>query len=298
MIFKENTANYILNRTIICVLALFMMVSSMSCVDVELIDKPNTKITLKLPTISGDHPSSFTVLIDGQKLIIGPEGNLPEMYPGVYPIVVYNNTPTVSVVNGIAEVNRINGQLNSFPDLFFSTSSELQIENNSTNTAVIELAQQTRLLEMRISPPTGGIYDYVSSIEGTLSGVAGRWDIVNNVAVGPAMEVPVKFVKQDNGSWLAKIRLLGVFGDKQKLIGKISFTDNSNQSRLIASNLRANQSSYSLDLQSDLTSHFRNFNTDKSVTFRLDGVIELPIEGSFDVTINDWKQVNESGEAW
>lgn len=298
MVLKKMKVSNKMNKAIIYVLGFFIIALSISCVEVDLVDKPNTKVSLILPPLEEGGVESYTVEINGQKMTIGADGYLPELYPGVYPMLVYSNSPSITVNNGIAQVNLLNGQLNGFPDLFFSKSTEIRLENNVFDNKAIDLEAQVRLLEMIITPPSGGIYDHVSSIEGKVTGVSGRWDLINNVVVGPAMEVPVKFVKQDNGTWLAKLRLLGVFGNKQELIGEILFSNQSSQLRIKASSLKANQGEQSLLLQSDLSDYFKTFNTGKSVPFSLGGAIDLPTESGFVVSINEWQRLNETGIAW
>lgn len=298
MFFYKRKVIDKLKKAIIIVLGFFILASSISCIDVDLVDKPNTKVNIKLPSSNIDLSSSYTLEINDQKLIIGSEGNFPELFPGVYPLLVYSNAPSVNVVNGIAQVNTINGQMNNFPDLFFSKSTEIRLEGNSVSTTSIVLDQQIKLLEMRITPPSGSAYDHISTIEGKITGVASQWDLIKNIVVGPAMEVPVRFVKQSDGAWLAQVRLLGVFGAKQELIGEIRFLDRSNQPRLLASNLRANQDGQILNIQSDLSDSFKDFNTNKNIPLTLNGEIELPKESSFVVSINDWQRESESGVAW
>ena len=287
-----------MNKAVIYVLGFFIIALSISCVEVDLVDKPNTKVSLRLPASEEGGAGSYTVEINGQKMTIGADGELSKLSPGLYPMLVYSNSPSITVNNGIAQVDLLNGQLNGLPDMFFSKSTEIRLENNAFDNKVIDLEAQVRLLEMIITPPSGGIYNHISSIEGKMTGVSGRWDLRNNVVVGPTMEVPVKFVKQDNGTWLAKLRLLGVFGDKQELIGEILFSNQSSPLRIKASSLKANQGEQSLPLQSDLSDYFKTFNNGKSVPFSLGGVIDLPTESGFVVSINEWQRLNETGTAW
>jgi hypothetical protein len=295
MILKKTKLSNKMIKTIKCILGSFIITISLSCVKVDIVDKPKTKVNIQLP-LDIEVSNSYTVEINGEKVQIGPDGNLPELFSGVYPILVYNNTPSISVANGIASINMINGKLNSFPDLFFSNSSEIRLEANSSNNTPIQLQQQVRLLEMRILPTTGGIYNHISSIEGKLTGVAGRWDIKNNTAIGPEMEIPVKFIKEENGTWLAKLRLLGVFGNKQELFAEINFSERTSKLKSMASSLQINQAGI-LSIQSDLTSYFRDFNIGKSTPFSLNGGIDLPTESDFVVSINDWELINETGIA-
>ncbi|MCA5006258.1 FimB/Mfa2 family fimbrial subunit [Sphingobacterium bovistauri] len=287
-----------ISKSILVVLGLCIIVLSISCDDIELVDKPNTKVDVELPSLDDNGSNSYTVVINGQTIIIGGGGSLPELFPGVYPILVYSNNPSVTVLDGIAQVGLINGQLNSYPDLFFSKSGEISLESNSYDNTKIELEQQIRQLEIAIRPPSGGAYDHISTIEGKFTGVTGRWDLIKNTAVGPGMEVPVKFIKQDDGTWSAKLRLLGLFGEKQELIGEIRFLENSNQPRLKASSLQTNQQEQILPFQSDLTEFIKDFNREKSIPFSLNGVIELPTESGFVVSIKDWERQNEAGTAW
>lgn len=298
MVFVNNKVSDKLNKAILFVLSFLTIATYISCTHVDLVDKMNTKVNIKLLSLSTDVPSSYTVEINGEEVIIGSYGNLPELFPGIYPVLVYSNSPTISVINGIAQVNMMNGQLNSFPDLFFSRWSEIRLDGNSTDNIVLELEQQVRILEIRITPPSGGVYDHISTIEAKLTGVAGRWDLKNNIAVGPAMEVPVQFIKQDNGTWLAKTQLLGLFGDRQDMVGEITFQDKSSQLKLLASSLRANKEEPSLSFQSDLSNSLKAFNIGKNIPFSLSGVIELPSESGFVVSINDWDLLNETGTAW
>lgn len=302
MVFKSK-CTYKINKTLICVLFAMIAISSTSCTDVDLVEKPNTTAKVNLPSSMVDSvkSDSYTVEINGQKLLVNSENSdLPVLAPGVYPILTYNNTNTISVVDGIAEVNTVNGQLNSFPDWFFSGYTNLNITNALFENQSINLEQQVRLLKLVITPPIGGVYDQITSIEGKLTGVAGRWDLKNNIPLGPSREVSLVFKKQSNGTWFTEILLLGVFGNTQELIADIQYSDVNQKVKIMSSssNLKANQLS-SINLYSDLSDELKSFNTSKDIPLNISGSIELPVEVGFTVTIQDWiRTTTESGTAW
>ncbi|MGC3978602.1 MAG: hypothetical protein QM751_10450 [Paludibacteraceae bacterium] len=94
------------------------------------------------------------------------------------------------------------------------------------------------------------------------------------------MNVPLTFTKQDNGTWQAVVRLLGITGTQQMLTGTIAFDGGSPTD---------------ITMDSDLSAIIAKFNTDKITPLWLQGDMkETPTELGFVTSVTDWVSVNES----
>lgn len=258
-----------------------------SCTRVDLEDPLKGKITLttdwskRTPGIT--QPASYTVTINNQTLTFNTNSNLlPELSAGTYPIHVYNTADKITLSGTTATVASNNNQLDPLPGWLFTATTQAVYTDFKVETITAVMQQQVRQLTLVLTP-TGGSKDKITNITAQLSGVAGAWNFATNQPAGSAMNAPLTFAKQADGSWQATVRLLGVAGTQQKLTGTISF---------------AGGSPADMTLDSNLSTSLANFITNKEVPLSLGGTMqETPTEAGFGATINGWTPVTSGGIA-
>lgn len=228
-------------------------------------------------------PESYNVRIGDQNYVFGGDRNiLPKLGLGTHTAYIYNNAAHIEVEGTVAKVSQRNGVLEPMPGWLFTSSVSFENRNNLVEVIDASMRQETRELEIMLKP-IGGSADRMENIEANLMGVAGAWDFRNNIAVGPNMSVPLQFTKQSDGNWTAKVRLLGIMGSKQELIGVVHFVGGR---------------PLSLNFSSDMSQDLSDFNTDKPIVMQLQAALETANEAGFSTEITDWVKVNESGVAW
>lgn len=206
--------------------------------------------------------------------------------PGSYTVYFYNDAAEIPVTGKTAIVKTVAAdQLEPMPDWLFTGKLTETVEKNKHHEFTVKMAQQVRQLTLVIEP-TGTTAERIKTITGTLSGVAGSYDMESG-AHGSASSVALEFTRQTTGDhtgkWTATVRLLGVAGSEQKLSGTIKFTDGTPGD---------------MPLDSDLSTALAKFNENKREPFALGGQIaEIPSPAGFTATIKDWTKVNGSGIA-
>lgn len=204
--------------------------------------------------------------------------------PGEYRITAYNPVGDITVSGTTATVAVSDGFISGVPGWLFTHVQEVAIEKDTDHEFTARMQQQVRQLTLTIEP-TGDAKDRIESIEGTLSGVAGTFDLVTGEHDTPS-EVQLHFTKitegEDAGKWTATVRLLGIVGAKQTLTGILTFADGNPQP---------------VHLESDLTTSLAEFNNDKASPLTLGGtLVETPTEAGMTATIEEWKPGNGDGE--
>ena len=206
--------------------------------------------------------------------------------PGSYTVYFYNDAAEITVTGKTATVKTVAaGQLEPMPDWLFTGKLTATVEKDKRHEFTVQMAQQVRRLTLVIEP-AGTTAERIKTITGTLSGVAGSYDMESG-AHGSASSVALEFTKittgTDAGKWTATVCLLGVTGSEQKLSGTIKFADGTPGD---------------MPLESDLTAVLSNFNADKKTPLQLGGVVaESPDPAGFTATIKDWTKVSGSGTA-
>ena len=134
----------------------------------------------------------------------------------------------------------------------------------------LDVAQRTRDLRLELTV-TEGDPERIAAITGTLSGVAGAYDLRCETLHGEAVSTAPAFTR--NGDKIeAALRLLGTMGEAQVLTLTLTFTDGLTQT-----------------VESDLTEALANFNGDMEQTFTVTGSLRTPTEaGLGGCTITDW----------
>ena len=141
------------------------------------------------------------------------------------------------------------------------------------------MKQQVRELTLVIES-TGDAAGRITEVAACLSGVAGTLDFATDT-YGAALNIVLPFTKitegADAGKWKATVRLLGVIGTEQMLMGEIHY---------------ANGNPTPTTLTSDLTEALKEFNTGKGEPLTLGGtLVETPEEAELSTfEITDWTQ--------
>ena len=266
------------------ILLLLAIAAITSCTIVDLEDPLKGKITLvtnwENRTSGIEQPTNYTVIVNNQTLNYAQATNLlPELNTGTYPIYIYNTPDKISITGTTATVATTNNQVDPLPGWLFTATTQAVYADFKEETVTAVMQQQVRQLTITLKPE-GGTIDRIASISATLSGIAGAWDFKASKPAGNSMNVPITFIKQDNGTWQAVVRLLGITGTQQKLSGTVTFEDSAPTDII---------------LDSDLSAIIAKFNTDKITPFSLRGDMkETPTELGFVTSVTDWIRVDES----
>ncbi|MFT4168879.1 MAG: hypothetical protein QM653_07155 [Dysgonomonas sp.] len=263
-----------------------LLLTVISCTRVDLEDPLKGKMTLVTDwnkrTAAIEQPPSYTVILNNQTLNYTQTSNLlPELDAGTYRIHIYNTPEKITISGTIASVNIIGNNVDPLPGWLFTATTEARYADFKEETITMQMRQQVRQLTITLKP-TGGTIDKISNITASLSGIAGAWDFKENKPTGNSVSVPLNFTKKEDGTWQITIRLLGITGSQQRLIGTVSFEGGSPAD---------------IALDSDLSAIIAKFNEDKITPLSLQGEMkETPTEFGFTSVITSWESGNGSGE--
>lgn len=263
-----------------------LLLTVISCTRVDLEDPLKGKITLVTDwskrTAGIEIPASYTVKLGDQTLTYSQASNLlPKLEAGTYPIHIYNIPEKITVSGTSASVTTTSYMVDPLPGWLFTAVSEATYTDFKVETITAAMQQQVRQLTITLKPE-GGTIDRITSITATLSGVAGTWDFKTNAPTGNALNLPLVFAKQTDGTWQAIVRLLGITGSQQRLTGTVSFEDGSPDAQ---------------PLEGDLSASLSHFNSNKKTPLLLQGEMkETPTEFGITSTITSWETGNGNGE--
>jgi hypothetical protein len=158
---------------------------------------------------------------------------------------------------------------------FFTGMHSVAVEKDKHHEITVPMHQQVRQLTLELEI-TGDAKDRLTSIEASLSGVAGAISIDNGNPAGNAITVALDFVRRDAACHVSTMRLLGITGNAQNLSLTLHFEG-------------GNPSSYTIT--SDLTSGLVAFNTDKKTPLTLRSILVVtPTQAGFTATIDPWTE--------
>ena len=278
-------------------LAAALLLAATSCVKDELHDTPHPdygKITVTADwTDRGDGvdiPAEWTVAMGDYAGTETGKTHAPDYLfePGSYTLAAYNTPEDITISGTTATVAPETGNgtyISNAPGWLLTSVQEVTVVADTDYELTAAMHQQVRQLTLVIEP-TGDAADRIESIEGSLSGAAGKLDFATG-AYGAASDVALHFTKitegSDAGKWTATVRLLGIAGDTQRLTATLTYAD-------------GNPADTSLE--SDLTAALADFNSDKTVPLTLGGaLVETPEETEFSgFEITGWETV-EGGDA-
>lgn len=263
---------------LICVICVPWLLAS--CVKDELHDTPHPD--KGVVSVSVDYPQGteddYTVEVDGQPLDEGDNASNP-LTPGEHTVLVYNTPEGFTVTDGIAYVERVDGTraltdlIDPLPETLYSGTKTVTVVADDTLHLDLSVAQRTRDLRLELTV-TEGDPERIASITGTLSGVAGAYDLRSETLHGKAVSTAPAFTRSGD-KIEADLRLLGTKGEAQTLTLTLTFTDGLTQTT-----------------ESDLTEALAGFGSDMTEPFTLTAGLRTPMEAGFSASITDWEVVD------
>lgn len=265
---------------LICVICVPWMLAS--CVKDELYNTPHPDkgvISVSVDVPQGAEEDDYTVEVDGQPLDEGDNASDP-LAPGEHTVLVYNTPEGFTVTDGIAYVERVDGTraltdlIDPLPETLYSGTKTVTVVADDTLHLDLSVVQRTRDLRLELTV-TEGDPERIAAITGTLSGVAGAYDLRSETLYGEAVSTRPAFTRS-GGKVVADLRLLGTMGEAQVLTLRLSFLNGNPQD---------------ITIESDLTEQLAGFNLGTG-TITLDGELHTPTEAGVEAAIMDWKVVD------
>ena len=265
---------------LICVICVPWMLAS--CVKDELHNTPHPDqgvVSVSVDYPQGAEEDDYTVEVDGQPLDEGDNASDP-LTPGEHTVLVYNTPEGFTVTDGIAYVERVDGTraltdlIDPLPETLYSGTKTVTVVADDTLHLDLSVAQRTRDLRLELTV-TEGDPERIAAITGTLSGVAGAYDLRNETLYGEAVSTAPAFTRSGD-KIEADLRLLGTMGGAQVLTLRLSFLNGNPQD---------------ITIESDLTEQLADFNLGTG-TITLDGELHTPTEAGVEAAIMDWKVVD------
>lgn len=257
------------------------------CVKDELHDTPHPDkgaVVLDIDGLPGG--DGYTVDIDGRTFgTTGSTFTVPDLFePGTHTVTVYNRPEGFSVEGLVARVvplgeavRAADGFIHPLPGYLYSGIRQIEVVADDSLRVEMSVLQRVRDLHLELTV-TEGDPERIASVEGTLSGIAGAFDLAAQQTTGEAVSTVVEFTRTGD-KLTAGARLLGVTGDRQTLVIAIVFTDGRKQTT-----------------ESDLTDCLKDFGSDLTEAFRLTGNLNTPAEAGMSATIDNWQPGNGGGE--
>lgn len=265
---------------LICVICVPWLLAS--CVKDELHNTPHPDqgvVSVSVDYPQGAEEDDYTVEVDGKPLDGGDNASAP-LTPGEHTVLVYNTPEGFTVTDGIAYVERVDGTraltdlIDPLPETLYSGTKTVTVVADDTLHLDLSVAQRTRDLRLELTV-TEGDPERITAITGTLSGVAGAYDLRSETLYGEAVSTRPAFTRS-GGKVVADLRLLGTMGEAQVLTLRLSFLNGNPQD---------------ITIESDLTEQLAGFNLGTG-TITLDGELHTPTEAGVEAAIMDWKVVD------
>lgn len=271
----------------LAVAALIFAVTMTGCVKDELFNTPHPDkgaVVLNIGGLPGG--DGYTVDIDGRTFeTTGNTFTVPDLFePGTHTVTVYNRPEGFSVEGLVARVAPLGaekrsaeGFIHPLPGYLYSGTRQIEVTADDSLKVDVSVSQRVRdlLLELTV---TEGAPERIASVRGTLSGIAGAFDLAAQQTTGGAVSTAVEFTRTGD-KLTADARLLGMTGDRQTLVIDIVFTDGRTQTT-----------------ESDLTEYLKDFGGDMTEAFLLTGNLNTPIKTDMSATIGNWQPGNGGGE--
>lgn len=267
--------------------AIFASTSLASCVKDELYDTPHPDKGAVVLDVDGlSDGEGYAVDIDGRIFeATGSTFTVPGLFePGTHTVTVYNRPEGFSVEGFVARVAPLgaaarsdDGLIHPLPGYLYSGTRQITVTADDSLKVDLSVAQRVRDLRLELTV-TEGDPGRIASVKGTLSGIAGAFDLAAQRITGEAAATSFTFARTGD-KLTAEARLLGTAGNRQTLAIDITFTDGRTQTT-----------------ESDLTEYLEDFGSDMTEPFRLAGDLNTPVEAGMTATITDWQPGNGGGE--
>ncbi len=263
------------------VLASAILALSLSaCVKDHLYSTPHPDggvVTVITPLPEGTSSDDYTVEINGTPIGDGDGSynNSDPLPPGEYDVVVYNTPDGITIEDGIAHVDKEDGQddvIISQPDQLYSGTGSVIVAEDDTTQLYLSVEQITHDLYIRLTL-TEGDPESIEIVTGTLSGIAGSYDLQSGTLCGDPVSTNIVFTV-DGDQVNADLRILGTMGDTQTLTLHIVFADGRTQ-----------------DVVCDVSELLATLN-DSTAPFTLTGELHTPIEAGFEAYITGWTETD------
>lgn len=267
-------------RHIPYLLAGALLLALASCVKDDLYDTPHPDrgaVTVNAyfaeKSENATVPAEYTLAIGGKACMATPGTDFchPALFaPGNYTLTACNECDGMTASGTTVTVNTLaDGTVESLPGYLFAQSREITVVADDTLRVSLPMAQRVRDLHLRLTV-TEGDPERIASLTGTLSGIAGAFDLMEQTVTGET--VSTRFVFTRTGDKVsADLRLLGTVDAEQMLTLEITFTDGQVQT-----------------VESDLTEALDGFNGGTE-TVTLAGDLRTPTEIVIGgVTISPW----------
>ena len=269
-------------RTIIIGMAALLL---SSCVKDELYNTPHPDkgaVTISLTELSAD--DNYVLDIDGKVADItgSPFTNPDLLNPGTHSMVIYNRVEGFTFDGRTARVNAPDGKSRAdgtsvipLPGYLKTISQEITVVADDTLRITPSPQQRVRNLHIEFTV-TQGRPELIQTVTGTLSGIAGAFDMEAGQTTGEPASTLVTFTR-DGDKLTADARLLGTMGTVQALVLDIVFVDDGRTQRT----------------EVDLTEALADFNGDMTTAYRVTGTLETPV-GMEEATaeITGWETVD------
>ena len=201
-------------------------------------------------------------------------------------MVIYNRAEGFTFDGRMARVNAPDGKSRAdgvsiipLPGYLKTASREITV--TADDTLHLTPAPQQRVRDLHIEfTVTQGRPELIQTVTGTLSGIAGAFDMEAEQTTGEPASTIVAFTR-DGDKLTADARLLGTMGAVQTLVLDIAFVDGGRTQRT----------------EVDLTEALADFNGNMTDGYRVTGTLETPVgmeEGKGEIT--GWETV-EGGDA-
>lgn len=204
---------------------------------------------------------------------------LPWLFnPGTHELQAWTSCAGMDVADGTAAVEETApGMVDSMPGYLFTGTCGFEAVKDDTVRVVLTMRQRTRDVRF-ILTVTEGNPELISSVTGTLSGIAGAFSIAEQKIAGNPVSAGLAFTRSGD-ELVAAARLLGTAGSSQTLTLEIRFTDRDDVHVV----------------EVDLTGAMSGFNSDMTSAREIRGEVETPIGMDVTAGIIGWKDV--AGEA-
>ena len=201
---------------LICVICVPWLLAS--CVKDELHNTPHPDqgvVSVSVDYPQGAEEDDYTVEVDGKPLDEGDNASNP-LAPGEHTVLVYNTPEGFTVTDGIAYVERLDGTralsdlIVPLPEPLYSGIKTVTVVADDTLRLDLSVVQRTRDLHLELTV-TEGDPERIAAITGTLSGVAGAYDLRSETLHGEAVSTRPAFTRSGD-KVSADLRLLGTMG--------------------------------------------------------------------------------------
>ena len=240
-----------------------------SCVKDTLYDTPHPDkgaVTISLTGLSAD--DNYVLDMDGKVADItgSPFTNPDLLNPGTHSMVIYNRVEGFTFDGRMARVNALNGKSRAdgasvipLPGYLKTVSQEITVTADDTLRITPSPQQRVRDLHIEFTV-TQGRPELIQTVTGTLSGIAGAFDMEAGQTTGEPTSTVFSFTR-DGDKLTADARLLGTMGAVQILVLDIAFVDGGRTQRT----------------EVDLTEALADFNGDMTTAYRVTGTLETPV---------------------